>query len=82
MTTVKKDKSDIYPRDVLLLPVKDRIETYFKDGITKVKIRKLLARDGITVSESSLLRFVNEHFNHLSKNITVRLPETEPAKYA
>jgi len=82
VTTVKKDKSDICPRDILLLPVKDRIETYLKNGITKAKIRKLLERDGIVVSESSLLRFVNEHFNHLSKNITVRLPETEPGKYA
>lgn len=81
VTTVKKDKSDICPRDVLLLPVKDRIEAYLKDGITKAKIRKLLARDGITVSESSLLRFVKEHFSHLNKNITVRLPETEPGQY-
>jgi hypothetical protein len=82
VTTVKKDKSDVCPRDILLLPIKDRIETYLKDGITKAKIRKLLARDGITVCQSSLLRFVNEHFSYLSKNITVRLPETEPAKYA
>jgi len=82
VTTVKKDKSNICPREVLLGPVKDRIEAYLKEGVTKTKIRKLLARDGITVSESSLLRFVKEHFNHLAKNITVRLPETEPGHYA
>jgi len=82
VTTVKKDESNICPRDILLLPVKDRIEAYLKDGITKAKIRKLLARDGIAISESSFLRFVKEHFSHLNKNITVRLPETEPGQYA
>ncbi len=39
VTTVKKDESNICPRDILLLPVKDRIEAYLKDGITKAKIR-------------------------------------------
>jgi hypothetical protein len=82
VTTVKKDRSDICPRDMLLLPVKDKIEAYLKEGLTKTKIRELLARDGITVSESSFLRFVKAHFSHLDKNITVRLPETEPGKYA
>lgn len=82
VTTVKKDESNICPRDILLLPVKGRIEAYLKDGITKAKIRKLLARDGIAISESSFLRFVKEHFSHLNKNITVRLPETEPGQYA
>ena len=81
-TTTTKGKGVVYPRDIILLPVKDRIETYLKDGITKAKIIKLLGRDGITVSESSFLRFVKSHFSHLAKNITVRLPETEPAKYA
>jgi len=70
------------PRDIILLPVKDRIEVYLKDGITKAKIRRLLARDGIEVSESSLLRFVRTHLGHLDRRITVRLPETDPAKYA
>jgi len=70
------------PRDIILLPVKDRIEVYLKDGITKAKIRRLLCRDGIEVSESSLLRFVRAHLGHLDKRITVRLPETEPGKYA
>ena len=82
VTTVKKDKSDICPRDTILLPVKDRIEAYLKDGITKAKIRRLLARDGIVVSESSFLRFTRTHLGHLDKKVTVRLPETEPGKYA
>ena len=81
MTTVKKDGSYVCPRDVLLLPVKDRIEGYLKEGVTKTKIRKLLTRDGIAVSESSLSRFINEHFSYMSKNITVRLPESQPGQY-
>ena len=80
-TTTTKAKGVVYPRDIILLPVKDRIETYLKDGITKAKIIRLLARDGIAVSESSFLRFVKANFSHLAKNITVRLPETDPAKY-
>ena len=43
-------KQAAYPRDIILLPVKDRIEAYLKDGITKAKIRRLLARDGINIS--------------------------------
>ncbi len=81
-TTTTKSKSLLYPRDIILLPVKDRIEAYLKEGINKAKIRRLLARDGIVISESSFLRFVKSHFSHLDRNITVRLPETEPAKYA
>jgi hypothetical protein len=80
-TTAKKDNTKLYPRDVLLLPVKDRIEGYLKDGITKVKITKLLARENVFVTESSLLRFVKDHFGCLAKNITVRLPETDPGQY-
>ena len=60
----------------MLLPVKDRIEAYLKDGITKAKIRRLLARDDINISESSFSRFVKANFFHLDKNITVRLPGT------
>ena len=70
------------PRDIILLPVKDRIEAYLKDGITKAKIRRLLGRDGIAVSESSLSRFVRAHLGHLDRRITVRLPETDPGQYA
>ena len=81
-TTAKKDKQLLCPRDALLLPVKDRIETCLNAGITKTKIVKLLERDGILVTESSFLRFVKDHFSYLAKNITVRLPETEPGQYA
>ena len=71
------------PRDKLLLPVKDEIEDYLKQGITKTKIITLLARDGIVVTESSFYRFVKSHLNsYLRSGITVRLPETEPGKYA
>ena len=41
----------------------------------------IISRDGIVISESSFLRFVKSHFSHLAKNITVRLPETEPGQY-
>ena len=80
--TTTTPKAAAYPRDITLLPVKDRIEAYLKNGITKAKIIKLLGRDGIIVSESSFLRFVKAHFSHLDKNITVRLPETDPGQYA
>jgi hypothetical protein len=71
------------PRDKILLPVKDRIEEYLEKGIKGSKIMVLLARDGIKVSESSFYRFINTRCeSYISKNITVRLPETEPGKYA
>ena len=79
-TTVPKQAA--CPRDTVLLPVADRIEAYLRNGITKAKIRRLLARDGINISESSFDRFVKANFSHLRKNITVRLPETEPGQYA
>jgi hypothetical protein len=79
-TTVPKQTA--YPRDIILLPVKDRIEAYLKDGVTKAKTRRLLARDGIKISESSFGRFVKANLAHLNKNITVRLPESQPGQYA
>lgn len=43
----------------------------------------LLARDGISVGSSSFYRFINSSCqSYMRKNITVRLPETEPGKYA
>jgi hypothetical protein len=80
--TTTAPKVITYPRDIILLPAKDKIEAYLKDGITKAKIIRLLARDGIIISESSFLRFVKANFGNLNKNITVRLPESPPAKYA
>jgi hypothetical protein len=82
VTTARKDSLNACPRDTILLPVKERIEEYLKEGITKAKIRRLLARDGIVVSESSLARFVRSHLGHLERKVTVRLPETEPGQYA
>ena len=80
--TTTTPKQTVYPRDIILLPVKDRIEAYLKDGVTKAKTRRLLARDGINISESSFARFVMANLAHLNKNITVRLPESQPGQYA
>ena len=80
--TTTAPKTAAYPRDIVLLPVADRIEAYLRNGITKAKIRRLLARDGINISESSFDRFVKANFSNLVKNITVRLPETNPGQYA
>ena len=44
------------PRDDILLPHKDRIEAYLKKGLKGSKIMTLLARDGIVVGSSSMLR--------------------------
>jgi len=77
------NKPALIPRDEILLPVKDRIEEYLEKSIKGSKIMVLLARDGIKVSESSFYRFINSRCgNYIKKNITVRLPETEPGKYA
>jgi len=77
------NKPSHIPRDETLLPHKKRIEAYLEKGIKGSKIMILLARDGIKVSESSFYRFINTRCeSYISKNITVRLPETEPGKYA
>ena len=71
------------PRDSLLLPVKDKIEAYLSQGLKGSKIIILLARQGINVKSDSFYRFVKEHCeSYRRKNITVRLPETEPGAYA
>lgn len=75
-------KSSHIPRDDILLPHKDRIEDYLEKGIKGSKILTLLKRDGIVVGDSSFYRFINKRCeNYIRKNITVRLPETEPGKY-
>lgn len=78
------NKSDsACPRDSLLLPVKDKIEAYLSQGLKGSKIIILLARQGINVKSDSFYRFVKDNCaNYRRKNITVRLPETEPGKYA
>lgn len=71
------------PRDSLLLPVKDKIEAYLSQGLKGSKIMILLARQGINVKSDSFYRFVKDNCeSYKRKNITVRLPETEPGKYA
>ena len=76
-------KSSHIPRDDILLPYKDRIEDYLEKGIKGSKILILLKRDGIEVGDSSFYRFINTRCeNYIRKNITVRLPETEPGKYS
>ena len=76
------NKPSNIPRDEILLPVKDRIEAYLDKGLKGSKIMILLARDGIEINESSFYRFVNSRCeNYIRKNITVRLPETDPGKY-
>jgi len=78
-----KSKPLTIPRDNILLPHKDRIETYLEKGIKGSKVMTLLARDGIVVGSSSFYRFINSSCqSYIRKNITVRLPETEPGKYA
>ncbi|GAJ00978.1 unnamed protein product, partial [marine sediment metagenome] len=78
-----KSKPVTIPRDDILLPHKDRIETYLEKGIKGSKIMTLLARDGIVVGSSSFYRFINSNCqSYIRKNITVRLPETEPGKYS
>lgn len=77
------NRSSNIPRDDILLPHKDKIEAYLDKGIKGSKIMVLLARDGIDISESGFYRFINTRCeNYIKKNITVRLPETEPGKYA
>lgn len=78
----QKNKSIPVPRNQILLPCKDRVEKYLEKGIKESKIMRLLARDGILVSQSSFYRFINSSCqNYIRKKITVRLPETEPGKY-
>ena len=79
---VPTGKNSNIPRDEILLPHKDRIKVYLEKGLKGSKIMSLLARDGILVSSLSFYRFINTRCsNYVRKNITVRLPETEPSKY-
>lgn len=81
VTTVPKSFS--IPRDDILLPHTKRIEAYLEKGLKGSKILTLLRRDGIEVGGSSFYRFINTRCeNYIKKNITVRLPETEPGKYS
>ena len=78
-----KNKKVISPREEMLLPHKEKIEEYLKQGLKGSKIMRLLSREGIRVSRQSFYRFINASCpNYMKKNITVRLPETEPGQYA
>lgn len=80
---ITKKRLEISPRDKILLPVKDKIEGHLKKGVPGTKIVRILSREGIKVDQSAFYRFVGEHLSSYKKsNITVRLPETEPGKYA
>lgn len=69
-------------REKLLLPVKDSIEQYLAQGLKGSKIIILLARQGINVTSDSFYRFVKDNCDsYRRKNITVRLPETDPGAY-
>jgi hypothetical protein len=71
------------PRDEILSSHKDKIEFYLSEGIKGSKIMMLLARDGILIKSSSFYRFINSNCkSYIRKKITVRLPESQPAKYA
>jgi len=75
--------NNLCPRNSLLLPVKDKIEQYLDQGLKGSKIVILLSRQGINVTSDSFYRFVKDNCDsYRRKNITVRLPETDPGQYA
>jgi len=72
----------IVQRNLILLPYKDEIEKYIDDGLKGSKIIQILKRKGVKFEDTSFYRFVNSNCeNYWKKNITIRLPETEPGKY-
>jgi hypothetical protein len=82
-TVATEAKSLSIPRDNILLPHIKRIEAYLEKGLKGSKILTLLKRDGIEVGDSSFYRFINTRCeNYIRKNITVRLPETDPGQYS
>ncbi|MCL4385169.1 MAG: IS21 family transposase [Cyanobacteria bacterium] len=75
--------NNLCPRERLLLPVKGKIEEYLEQGLKGSKIVMLLSRQGINVTSDSFYRFVKDNCGaYRRKNITVRLPETDPGDYA
>jgi hypothetical protein len=75
--------NNLCPRNSLLLPVKDKIDKYLDQGLKGSKIVMLLSRQGINVTSDSFYRFVKDNCDsYKRKNITVRLPETDPGQYA
>lgn len=73
----------------LLLPHRDRIETWLKPppgekrGLRLTKVHRLLSKDGIDVPYTSLHRFAVKYCGFSDRRrLTVRLPECEPGEVA
>lgn len=80
---IKKQGPGVPPRDMVLLPLKEKIEGYLKKDVPGTKIVKILSREDIEISQTSFYRFVRVHLSQYAKNnITVRLPETKTGIYA
>jgi len=67
-----------------LVPVRDRIEAWLKAErpLRLVRIRELLAREGIAVSYSTLRRYAQREFGFGGPRVTVRLADTPPGEEA
>src|SRR5574341_1032916 len=67
-----------------LVPVRDRIETWLAADrpLRLVRIRELLAREGIAVSYSTLRRYAQREFGFGGPRVTVRLADTPPGEEA
>lgn len=83
--TNNKERAERFsrPAKTLLLPFKEKIEGYIKDGLKGSKILQLIQREGITIGKTTFYGFLAESCPSWVRNkITVRLPETEPGEYA
>ncbi len=67
-----------------LVPVRDRIEAWLQAErpLRLVRIRELLAREGIAVSYSTLRRYAQREFGFGGPRVTVRLADTPPGEEA
>lgn len=74
--------------ELALLPHKERLREWlspdnpYKRGLKLTKVHRLLARQGVQVSYSSLYRFAVRHFDFGSRQGTVRMAEAEPGELA
>lgn len=67
-----------------LVPVRARIEAWLsaERPLRLVRIHELLAREGVTVSYSTLRRYVQREFGFGGPRVTVRLADTAPGEEA
>ena len=67
-----------------LVPARDQIETWLAADrpLRLVRIRELLAREGIAVSYSTLRRYAQREFGFGGPRVTVRLADTPPGEEA